>query len=198
MAADPDEEDVLEQIIVTATRNPTLIGDEQLRVEALPAEEIEENLTIQPGNLTSLLNELPGIRVQAGSPGLGGAGLQLRGMPVRHTLVLEDGLPSLGGEPDGFGLLQTPPLDLKRVEVIKGAASALYGGAALGGVLNLVSQNADAESSMLANATSRGGEDLVGFLSAKGASAWSGTITAGAHHQSREDIDGDGWADLPW
>lgn len=196
MAADPDDEDVVEQILVTATRNPTLIGDEPLRIEALPAEEIEENLTVQPGNLTSLLKELPGIQVQAAAPALGGAGLQLRGMPARHTLVLADGLPSLGGEPDAFGLLQTPPLDLKRVEVIKGAASALYGGSALGGVVNLVSQNADAESSLLANVTSRGGEDLVGFLSAKGTSAWSGTITAGAHHQSREDIDGDGWADL--
>lgn len=196
LAADPDDEDAVDQIVVTATRTATLIRDEPLRVEAVPAEEIEENLTIQPGNLTSLLKELPGIRVQAGAPGLGGAGLQLRGMPARHTLVLADGLPSLGVEPDSFGLLQTPPLDLKRVEVIKGAASALYGGSALGGVLNLVSQNADAESSVLANATSRGGQDLVGFFSAKGSSRWSGTLTAGAHHQSREDIDGDGWADL--
>jgi iron complex outermembrane receptor protein len=196
LAADPDDEGPVDEIVVTATRTATLIRDEPLRIEAVPAEEIEENLTIQPGNLTSLLKELPGIRVQAGAPGLGGAGLQLRGMPARHTLVLADGLPSLGVEPDSFGLLQTPPLDLKRVEVIKGAASALYGGSALGGVLNLVSQKADAESSVLANATSRGGQDLVGFFSAKGTSRWSGTLTAGAHHQSREDIDGDGWADL--
>ncbi len=195
-AADPDDEDKVDEILVTATRSATLIRDEALRIEAVPAEEIEENLTIQPGNLTSLLKELPGIRVQAGAPGLGGAGLQLRGMAARHTLVLADGLPSLGVEPDSFGLLQTPPLDLKRVEVIKGSASALYGGSALGGVLNLVSQNAAAESSVLANVTSRGGQDLVGFFSAQGTSPWSGTLTAGAHHQSHEDIDGDGWADL--
>ena len=196
-ADDEDEVGSLEQIVITATRTPTLIGDEPLRVEAVPAEEIEENLTVQPGNLTSLLNELPGVRVQSTAPGLGGAGLQLRGMPARDTLVITDGLPLLGAEPDAFGLLQTPPLDLKRVEVIKGAASALYGGSALGGVLNLVSQTADSEPGILANVTSRGGRDLVGFFTGKGSSRWSGTLTAGVHDQSREDIGGEGWADMP-
>ena len=126
--ADDDDEATLNQIVVTATRIAGLIRDEPLRVEAVPADEIEENLTEQPGNLSSLLHEMPGVRVQSTASGLGGAGLQLRGMPTRHTLVLTDGLPLLGAEPDSFGLLQTPPLDLARVEVIKGAASALYGG----------------------------------------------------------------------
>ncbi len=194
--ADGDDEVALEQVVVTATRSPGLIRDEPLRVEAVPAEEIEENSTVQPGNLSSLLNELPSIRVQSEAPGLGGAGLQLRGMPSRDTLVLTDGLPLLGAEPDGFGLLQTPPLDLARVEVIKGAASALYGGGALGGVLNLVSQSAAADSSVLANLTSHGGRDLEAFLTAGGAKGWSSTLTAGAHEQSREDLSGEGWAEL--
>src|SRR6266851_7877676 len=89
--ADDDDEVPLNQIIVTATRTPGLIRDEPLRVEAVPADEIEENLTEQPGNLSTLLNELPGVRVQSAAPGLGGAGLQLRGMPTRHTLVLKIG-----------------------------------------------------------------------------------------------------------
>jgi iron complex outermembrane receptor protein len=195
-AGDADEPAALDEIVVKATRTSTLIRDEPLRVEAVPAEEIEENLTVQPGNLSSLLNELPGIRVQAAAPALGGAGLQLRGMPARHTVVLTDGLPLLGAEPDAFGLLQTPPLDLARVEIIKGAASALYGGSALGGVLNLVSQTPDAEPGVLANATSRGGKDLLGFFTDKASSGVSGTLTAGAHDQSREDVNGDGWADI--
>jgi outer membrane receptor for ferrienterochelin and colicins len=195
-AADADEPNALDEILIKATRMATLIRDEPLRVEAVPAEEIEENLTVQPGNLSSLLNELPGIRVQAAAPALGGAGLQLRGMPARHTVVLTDGLPLLGAEPDAFGLLQTPPLDLAQVEVIKGASSALYGGSALGGVLNLVSQTPDAESGILANATSRGGRDLLGFFTDKPSSTVGGTLTVGAHDQSREDVNGDGWADI--
>jgi outer membrane receptor for ferrienterochelin and colicins len=195
--AGDDDEVPLDQIVVTATRTPGLIRDEPLRVEAVPADEIEENLTVHPGDLSSLLNELPGVRVQSAAAGLGGAGLQLRGMPTRHTLVLTDGLPLLGTEPDGFGLLQTPPLDLARVEVINGAASALYGGGAVGGVLNLVSQTAAADSSVLANVSSRGGRNLEGFFTEGGTTGWSGTLTAGVHDQSREDVNGDGWADLP-
>ncbi len=196
-AGDADADQDLSTVVITATRKPTLIQDEPLRVEAVPAEEIEENLTVQPGNLSSLLTELPSVRVQALAPSLGGAGVQLRGMPARDTLVLTDGLPLLGAQPGAFGLLQTPPLDLERVEVIKGAASALYGGSSLGGVLNLVSRAPTSESALLANASSWGGEDLGAFLTAHGESRWSGTLMGGVHYQSREDVNGDGWADIP-
>ncbi len=152
---------------------------------------------MQPGNLSALLNELPSARIQSSAPGLGGVGLQLRGIPTRHTLVLSDGLPLLGSAPDEFGLLQTPPLDLQRIELIKGAATALYGGSSLGGVLNILSKSPDAEPALLANISSRGGRDVEGFLTAQAASHLSGTLTAGAHDQSREDINRDGWADLP-
>src|SRR3984957_14037225 len=195
--AQGDDDVAPDQIVVTATRKPGLIRDEPLRVEAVPAEEIEENLTVQPGNLSSLLNELPGVRVQSEAAGLGGAGLQLRGMPTRHTLVLTDGLPLLGAEPDDFGLLQTPPLDLQRIELIKGAASALYGGSALGGVLNIVSKSPKEESAVLANATSRGGRDLEGFFTEDALQDWTGTLTAGLPDQSRQVVNGDGGADIP-
>lgn len=194
--ASESDETNLEEVIVTATRSPTLIRDEPLRVEAVPAEEIEENLTIQPGNVSTLLHELPGVQFQSSAPALGGAVLQLRGMPGRNTLVVTDGLPLLGSAPDAFGLLQIPPLDLARVEVIKGTASALYGGSGLGGVLNLVSQTPDSESAILANVTSRDGRDLVGFFTTGGSQQWSGTLIGGAHDQPRKDSDNDGWADI--
>ena len=44
-----------EAVVVTATRSGTVVGDQPIRVEAVPEEEIEENLTIQPGNLSTLL-----------------------------------------------------------------------------------------------------------------------------------------------
>src|SRR5262249_17131254 len=139
IAAEQQSATAQDTVVVTSSPVPSLIGDEPIRIEAVPAEEIEENLTVQPGNVSSLLNELPSARIQAAAPALGGVGLQLRGMPTRHTLVLTDGLPLLGAEPDAFGLLQTPPLDLQRIELITGAASALYGGAALEGGSTILS-----------------------------------------------------------
>ncbi len=184
-------------VVVTATRSGTVIGDQPVRVEAVPEEEIEENLTIQPGNLSTLLNELAGVRMESTAPGLGAASLQVRGLPGRLTQVLSDGLPLLGAEPAGFGLLQMPPLDLKRVEVIKGVASALYGGSALGGVLNLVSRTPGGEPELLLNRTSLDGTDAVGFSAGSLAPGWGYTLTGGVNLQEREDLDHDAWADLP-
>jgi iron complex outermembrane receptor protein len=183
-------------VVVTATRSGTVVGDQPIRVEAVPEEEIEENLTIQPGNVSTLLNELAGVRMESTAPGLGGAALQVRGMPGRLTQVLSDGLPLAGSESGGFGLLQTPPLDLKRVEVIKGVASALYGGSALGGVLNLVSMPPGGDPELLLNRTSREGTDAAGFVTSSLSSRWGYTLSAGANHQGRQDLDDDNWADL--
>ncbi|HEV7715780.1 MAG TPA: TonB-dependent receptor, partial [Steroidobacteraceae bacterium] len=192
-----DAEGEDQSVVITATRSRQLVQDEPMRVEVVPDEEIEENLTVAPGNLTNLLNELAGVRIQSAAPGLGGTSLQLRGLPGRHSQILSDGLPLSGAQSDAFSLLQTTPLDLGRVEVIKGVASALYGGSALAGVLNLVSRVPADESEMLINQTSTGGTDLVGFTSGPQAQTFGYTVTGSAHYQSREDTDRDGWADLP-
>lgn len=93
--------------------------------------------------------------------------------------------------------MQTPPLDLSRVEVIKGVASALYGGSALAGVLNLVSRAPSSDSDILLNQTSVGGTDAVGFFGGSLSPVLGYTLMGGAHYQSREDPDHDGWSDLP-
>jgi outer membrane receptor for ferrienterochelin and colicins len=199
-AAPPSEDDDDERtdsIVVTAARSGQLVSDQPIRVEVVPDVEIEESLSVAPGNLTNILNELAGVRMQASAPGLGGTALQLRGLPGRHAQILSDGLPLAGAQTDSFSLMQTPPLDLARVEVIKGVASALYGGSALSGVLNLVSQPPTSESNILLNQTSIGGSDAVGFFAGSLSPALGYTLTGGAHYQSRDDPDHDGWSDLP-
>src|SRR5262249_21457980 len=106
-------------------------------------------------------------------------------------------LPLYGESPDPLSLLQAPPLDLGRVEVIKGTTSALYGGSALGGVMNLVSRPPGGEMEVLAGQTSRGGTDLVGLSPGAMKGRWGFTLLGSAHHQEIVDIDGDGWADIP-
>jgi outer membrane receptor for ferrienterochelin and colicins len=196
-ASDNDDGNRLDSIVVTATRSGQLVRDQPLRVEVVPDVEIEESLTVAPGNLTNLLNELAGARMQPSAPGLGGTALQLRGLPGRHAQILSDGLPLGGAQTDSFSLMQTAPLDLARVEVIKGVASALYGGSALAGVLNLVSQPPDGEADVLLNQTSVGGSDAVGFIGDSLSPSLGYTLIGSGNYQSREDPDHDGWSDLP-
>lgn len=92
-----------------------------------------------PGDVSMLLAETNGLRVQTTSPSLGGASVRIQGLSGRYTQVLSDGLPLYGAQSGSVGILQIPPMDLKQLEVIKGVASALYGMSAIGGVVNLVS-----------------------------------------------------------
>jgi iron complex outermembrane receptor protein len=186
-----------EEITVNATRNGVLIDDEPLKVEVLDHEEVEEKTAMTPGDVAMLLNETSGLRVQVTSPSLGAANVRIQGLRGRYTQILSDGLP-LYGENGSIGILQIPPLDLGRVEVIKGVASALYGSSALGGVIDLGSRRPQqSERELLLNGTSRRGNDNVFWIAEPAKQGWGYSVLGGAHFQKRTDLDGDGWADLP-
>jgi iron complex outermembrane receptor protein len=188
-----------EVVIVTSTRGERRVEDTPLRVEVINEEEIAEKVTMSPGDIAMMLNETGGLRVQATNPSLGGANVRIQGLRGRYSLLLADGLPLYGGQAGGLGLLQIPPVDLGRVEIIKGTASALYGSSALGGVIDLVSRRpgAEVERTALVNQTSRGGTDAVFFGSAPVGARVGATLLAGAHTQRQNDLDRDGWTDMP-
>ncbi|MEM7504422.1 MAG: TonB-dependent receptor, partial [Pseudomonadota bacterium] len=191
--------EALEEIVVQATRSRRRVHDEAIRVEVLAGEEIEEKLLMRPGNISMMLNETGGLRVQVTSPALGSANVRTYGMRGRYTQLLADGLPLYGGQASSLGLLQVPPSDLGQVEIIKGAASALYGGQALGGVINLVSKRPGTEPAgeVIANATTRDGHDLSAYLASPLGGRWSGSLLAGYYRQSDQDLDNDTWIDMP-
>lgn len=189
----------MERVTVGATRTDRRIEDVPLRVEVLSRDEVEEKMLMTPGDISMLLNETGGLRVQSTSPSLGGASIRMQGLQGRYTLLLADGLPLYGGQTGSFGLLQIPPMDLGQVEVIKGVASALYGASALGGVVNLISRRPpeEGERELLVNQTSRSGTDVVGWSASRLDEHWGYTLLASGHGQARRDVDDDGWTDLP-
>jgi iron complex outermembrane receptor protein len=192
----------MEAIVVSSTRAERRVEDTPIRVEVVDEEEVAEKVAMTPGDIVMLLNETSGLRVQTTSPSLGAAGVRIQGLRGRYSLLLADGLPLYGGQAGGLGLLQIPPVDLSRVEVIKGTASALYGPSALGGVINLVSRRPDDafEGEALVNQTSRGGSDAAVFLSSPlggEGTPWGGTLLASGNVQRQNDPDGDAWADMP-
>ena len=157
--------EVKEEITVSATRSDRRLQDEPLRVEVIDREEIEEKALMTPGSVAMLLGETTGLRVQTIAPSLGAANVRIQGLRGRYAQLLADGLPLYGAGGDSLNLLQVPPLDLGQVEVIKGAASALYGASALGGVINLVSRRPrDNEAQVLVNATSQFGRDVTTWV----------------------------------
>lgn len=189
----------LDAVVVESTRSGRRVSEEPILVKVIAQEEIEEKLLMTPDNIAMLVAETGGVRVQVTSPALGAANIRMQGMRGRYTQLLADGLPLYGGQASSLGLLQIPPTDLGRVEIIKGAASALYGPSALGGVINLISRKPgdERDAELLLNATSRDGHDVTAYTAAPLNENWSGSLVGGFHDQARQDLDDDGWIDMP-
>ncbi|MEX2477841.1 MAG: TonB-dependent receptor [Gracilimonas sp.] len=156
-----------EEITVSTTRSNRTIENAPTRVEAITIEEIEEKANMRPGDIRMLLAESTGIQVQQTSAVTGNSNFRIQGLDGRYTQLLKDGFPLYSGFSGGLSIMQIPPLDLKQVEVIKGANSTLYGGGAIAGLVNLVSKEPaqDRELSVLANVSSSNGRDFSGFYS---------------------------------
>jgi iron complex outermembrane receptor protein len=199
--AEPAEDEPLrleDEVTVTAGHSDRRIQDVPLRVEVVSREEIEEKALMTPGSVAMLLAETTGLRVQPSAPSTGAANVRIQGLRGRYSLLLSDGLPLYGVEGGALSLLQVPPLDLDQVEIIKGAASALYGPSALGGVINLVSrQPRESERQVLLNASTQDALDATLWLARPPEGDWAGSLIGGFHGQQRQDVDDDGWSDLP-
>jgi len=191
-------ESKIEKIQVTASRLGRIVTESATRTEVINGEEIQEKALMRPGNISMLVAETGGVRVQNTSPALGSANIRLQSLYGRYTQLLSDGLPLYGGQSASIGLLQIPPTDLANVEIIKGAASSLYGGSALGGVINLISRTPsdELEGEVLFNATSKNGQDITSYFATPINDTTKLSLTAGLHNQEQQDLDNDGWFDM--
>ncbi|WP_233522454.1 TonB-dependent receptor [Chitinophaga silvatica] len=153
------------EVVISTTRSNRSIQDIPTRVEFIAGEELEEKGNMKPGDIRMMLNESTGIQTQQVSATSANSSIRIQGLDGRYTQILKDGFPLFAGFSGGLGLLQTPPLDLKQVEVIKGASSTLYGGGAIAGLVNLISKSPTPEKELrfLINGTSAGGLDLSSF-----------------------------------
>lgn len=161
----PAEEGELEEVIVRSTRSTRTISTIPTRIEVIAGEELDEKGNMKPGDIRMILNESTGIQTQQTSATSANASIRIQGLDGRYTQILKDGFPLFSGAASGLGLLQTPPLDLRQVEVIKGSASTLYGGGAIAGLVNLISKTpgTERELNFHLNGTTAGGLDLNGF-----------------------------------
>ena len=159
----------LNEVVISSTRSTRTIQNIPSRVEFIGGEELEEKGNMKPGDIRMMLNESTGIQTQQVSATSANSSIRIQGLDGRYTQILKDGFPMYAGFSGGLGLLQTPPLDLKQVEVIKGASSTLYGGGAIAGLVNLISKvpTEERELRFLVNGTSAGGLDVNGFYGQK-------------------------------
>lgn len=132
----------LPEMVVTAQRQPLLQKEVSQSVEVVTAKDIER---MGASNVSEALSLAMGLDLSRGSQNstsaMGGHQLMLRGMNTNQTLVLVDGYP-LADEDTGqtknvYLLSRLDVSQVERIEVLRGAAGAMYGSDAMGGVIQI-------------------------------------------------------------
>ena len=126
-------------LVVTANRFQQPVNTVLAPTEIVTREDIDR---WQSKDLTDVMRRLPGVDV-AQNGGMGqSSNIYIRGAEARHTLVLIDGIPLAKSGITGIADFSQIPLSLiQRIEMIRGPRSAVYGADAIGGVINIITQN---------------------------------------------------------
>lgn len=174
----------LKDVVVTASRNPQLLGSVSAHTTVITRKDIDDS---QATDLVSLLQREAGMqRTQNGGMGTTST-LFLRGMSSLDTLVLIDGVAQNKQDASGAVSLEHIMLDnVERVEIVRGNVSAIYGSGAIGGVIQIFTRAGSKESG--ASLSLELGPRATGKLSANATiQAGDTSLTAGV---SRYTTDG--------
>jgi len=159
----------MEGMTVTATRVPTPLSEVPIAIEVYTAEEIEESGASDAGQLLE-----SGVGVEKRDYGYVGsvASISIRGSTANQVLVLVDGRPVNSISLGMADLTEIALDDVKRVEVVRGPVSSLYGANALGGVMNIVTGARSDEPSVKGRAEF--GSHGMEIYSGSASSSWKG------------------------
>ena len=126
----------LEEVIVTATRTYRQLSSLPLPAQIVSQKELKQANRIR---LNNILNEQTGLITVQNF--IGGEGIQMQGLDSEYTLVLIDGVPLVGRSAGTLDISRVALGNIKQIEIVKGASSSLYGSEALGGVINIITEN---------------------------------------------------------
>ncbi|MCI0387688.1 MAG: TonB-dependent receptor [Acidobacteria bacterium] len=168
---------VRDQVVVSASRREELARDSAVPTTLIERQEIEDSAT---QTLEQLLIEQAGSGVYV-SRSFGIGFPAINGVGGNRVLVLVDGQRQVGtdnGTRDGIDLDQFTTERVGRVEIVKGAASALYGSDAMGGVINLVGRQPDKPFALdFSNSYGSFGERNFGLTPSFKRGKWAGIAT---------------------
>ena len=135
-AEEDKNEYTLDEIVVTATKTSKIIQDVPASIDVITAKEImEKNFK----SITEVMQTSAGVYMNQEAQG----GLMIRGFDSTDILVMVDGQPVNSGYNNSMNWELVPVENIERIEFLRGAASSLYGGRAVGAVINILTKDID-------------------------------------------------------
>lgn len=125
-----------DQVVVTANRREQSLREVPVSVSTVTSKMIADRLSV---TLDDALRYVPGVNMMSDQVNIRGSTGYSRGVGSR-VLILIDGLPYITGDTGEINWETFPMFQIDRIEVVKGAGSALYGSSALGGVINVITK----------------------------------------------------------
>lgn len=179
---------VRHSVIVSASRERELAEDAVAKVDLVSRSQM---LDSGYERVSDILSEEPGIVVRSGSSG-SRSETQIQGLDSRQSLILLDGYPVVGARGIKRGILNMDRQStnrLERIEIVKGASSALHGSDAIAGVINMITR--EPRRRYDGNVTSSGGS--LGAFDARAdtgfvSRGWSGFLGAERHQREAYDL----------
>ncbi len=140
-AADTPTVSDLDEVVVSATKTKQTVYEAPAGISVVSAADIEKH---NVRTITEAIGMLPGV-VDARPQGMSdvGSGISIRGYGENDILVLYDGMPLNDAYEGGVNWNAVAIDDVEKIELVRGAASSLYGGRAVGAVINITSKNPD-------------------------------------------------------
>ncbi|WP_244934782.1 TonB-dependent receptor plug domain-containing protein [Leptospira jelokensis] len=126
-------------ITVTGTRRKNLLKDSTITTEVITRKDIDD---MGARDLSQTLGNVPGIEVKPAQSGERGQTVRLQGLSAQNVLILVDGQRTTGRFSGSIDLTRFKAEDIERIEIVKGASSAIYGSDAIAGVINIITKEA--------------------------------------------------------
>ncbi|CAD0009215.1 TonB-dependent receptor plug domain-containing protein [Flavobacterium chungangense] len=124
-----------EVTVTTGTRTERVLSSLPLPMTIITSEQIIKSGVTR---LNEILSEQTGIILIPDESGF--EGIQMQGLDAAYTMILIDGLPLVGRSSGVLDLSRISVGNIERIEIVKGASSALYGSEAMGGVINVITK----------------------------------------------------------
>lgn len=126
----------IEEVVISATKTERSLSKIPLPVSSISGKQIQ---AIGSNRLQEVLSEQTGLIIVPQINGIGN-GVQIQGLNPDYTLILIDGEPIIGRYAGTLELNRISTGDIKKIEIVKGPSSSLYGSDALAGVINIITK----------------------------------------------------------
>lgn len=136
----------LDPMTVTGTRTVQRRMDSPTKVDVVPPEMFQIDGAV---NLAEGLERTTGVRVENNCQNCNFYSVRLNGLEGAYTQILVNGRPTVSSLAAVYLLDQMPSAMIDRLEVVKGGGSALYGGSAVAGVVNVITRRPELEQTSL-------------------------------------------------